>query len=157
MRTILAAGLLLVAGAGAGGQDKKAEPRYDPVKELDRKAKAALEVVRKRDEGYIDKGIIAFGEVITRADPKSAPSQQVARHAAYFLLRLHSLKEGAAYREYQLFGGDDQLRALEKVRADRELWAKILPPGVGINEPAVLSRTWDAIEREWAIEDLKKK
>jgi hypothetical protein len=145
MRTILAAGLVLVAGAGAGGQEKKAEPKYDTFKELDRKAKATLELVKKRGDGYVDKGIAGFGEVVTRADPKSEQAQRIAGQAVWFMGQLYQIKRKAAV-------GDDEA---QRIQNECELWLRAQPIHPADN--ATLPAVWAAVERGWIIEDLRKK
>lgn len=152
MRGVLLACVVAAAGGNAGAQP---ESKYDGPKELDRKAKAALDAMKKRGDGYLDKGAAAFGEVIARSDPNNAPSQRIAGQAVFFLGKIYGIKEAAAVKEYQEFGTDEKGRDLSKVRREMELWAKTARTAP--QDVASLEKTWLVIQRDWTLEDLKKK
>jgi hypothetical protein len=151
MRGVLLACVVVVGGV-AGGQP---EPAFDGPKELDRKAKAALDVLKKRGDGYLDKSAAAFEEVIARSDPNNAPSQRVAGQAVFFLNKLYAIKEAAAVKAYQEFGTDEKANELSKVRREMELWAKTARTAP--QDAPTLEKTWLVIQRDWTLEDLKKK
>lgn len=151
MRGVLLACVVAVAGVAAG----QPGPAFDTPKELDRKAKAALDVLKKRGDGYLDKSAAGFGEVIARSDPASAPAQRIAGQAVFFLHKLYGIKETAAVKEYQEFGTDEKANELSKVRREMQLWAKTARTAPQ-DEPT-LEKTWLVIQRDWTLEDLKKK
>lgn len=155
MRGVLLAVLVAVVGGGVAGQEKKVEPKYDSVKELDKKAKDALTELKKRGDGHVDKGIVAFGEVVNRADPASTAAQRVAGQAAFFLHKLYDIKEAAAVKEYQATKTDEATKELARIRAEQELWHKA--GRTAAQDRPALTKAWEAIQREWALEDLKKK
>lgn len=139
-------GLLLAAAfAGVATAPPKKESKYDTVKELDKKAKAAMGVIRKREKGYLDKSIRLFTDCITRADPKSYEAQRIASQSVLFVGELYGMKIKDAE-------GDDEKQKLTK---EAEVWRKAQP--VHPEDVTAFRRAWALVERDWAAEDLKKK
>jgi hypothetical protein len=125
---------------------------YDSLLELDKKAKAALEKLQKRDIVGAKAGFI---DCISRTDPSNAQAQFTANQCAFFVMRIGGLQFNDLYQQTVLDPDNTALSLkLEKLRKDLEIWGNA--HRVAPRNAAALQQQWDNIQRDWIIEESKK-